>query len=97
MIPITEKQTWGHNYLRYSEPGSKWKKKLDSKYDVCWWSIHVPKYTYKSAVIKVKFIQISPGINIHLYGSTSKDSKEYKSTIVARNGPPEVRQEYQID
>ena len=78
LIPISDKQRWGHNYLRYVEPGSKWKKKVESKYDVCWWSMHIPEDTYKKGKIKIKFLEISSGINIHVYGSSGKDSREFK-------------------
>ena len=48
-------------------------------------------------MIKVKFVQISSGINIRLYGSKSKDSKELQTAIVAADGEPVEGQEYELD
>ena len=59
--------------------------------------MHIPKYTYKSAKIKIRFVQISPGINIHVYGTSSKDSKEFKSDVLKGKPQPVVKQVYELD
>lgn len=48
-------------------------------------------------MIKIKFIEISKGINIHLYGSKSKDAKELQTSIMGENDEPEEGVEYELD
>ena len=97
LIPIGDKQTWGHLGLKYAQTERRWKSKDGDKYESCWWSIHVPEYTWKTARIKIKFTTIEEGINIHLYGTVSKEAKDLKTEIIKDDKTPTLDEIYSLD
>ena len=50
----------------------KFKAYKGKRYDVCYWKLVVPKYTYDKAQINFVLKKKDPNVSVYLYGSTSK-------------------------
>ena len=64
-------------------------------YDVCYYKVQNPLYTYKSGNVKIKFTKIEAGVEV--YVTVGSDVRNMSEAMVPGNATVKVDSEFTID
>ena len=90
IIVKDEKSTFKHERLRYKDA----KYKVPS-YDVCYYKVQNPLYTFKSANVMVKFTKIEEGVDVYI--TAGSDVRNMTNALISNNATVKVGQNFTID